>query len=96
MGYPAILSLEAADTTAGLRPGPDTTDLLLSIKSSARRIKFVRLCSSASGRFHRHERLPEGVHKNNQPRRAELSLHSEQDSGLRACQWYQWPSSPRR
>src|ERR1051326_1927875 len=61
MGYPAILSLEAADTTAGLRPGPDTTDLLLSIKSSARRIKFLRLCSSASGRFHRHERLPEAT-----------------------------------
>jgi hypothetical protein len=30
MGYSAALSLEVTETTAGLRPGPDTTDRFLS------------------------------------------------------------------
>jgi len=33
-GYAAALSLEVTETTAGLRPGPETTEGLLSIEAS--------------------------------------------------------------
>jgi len=46
ISYSAALSLEAAETTAALRAGPETTDVLLSIEASARRIKIICLCWS--------------------------------------------------
>jgi hypothetical protein len=44
IGYPAALSLEAAETTAALRAGAETADGLLCVKDSLHRIKFVCLC----------------------------------------------------
>jgi hypothetical protein len=51
MGYSEVLNLEATETTAGLRPGPDTTDDLLSIEASEHQIRvgaFVEVPHDAS------------------------------------------------
>ena len=73
MGYSEVLNLEATDTTAALRAGPGTTDVLLSIKDSAHTSEILFFVEGPRDASTAHECVPRHSQKNDQDWREALA-----------------------